>query len=90
MPFKSEAQKKWLQANKPEIAKQFEAETPKNQKLPQRIGQPSDSERRRLARSNAKKKSRQKPFGKVASNKLRNQPIKHNKIGNRIAPKTLV
>ena len=60
------------------------------QKLPQRIGQPSDSERRRLARSNAKKQSRQKPFGKVASNKLRNQPIKHNKIGNRIAPKTLV
>ena len=34
--------------------KQFEAETPKNKKLPQRIGQPSDSERRRLARSNAK------------------------------------
>lgn len=34
MPFKSKAQKKFLYANKPSIAKEFEKKTPKNLKLP--------------------------------------------------------
>jgi hypothetical protein len=37
MPFKSQAQRKWMHANKPETAKKWEAETPKK-KLPKRIG----------------------------------------------------
>lgn len=36
MPFKSEAQKKWMFANKPEMAKRWQAETPAK-KLPQKV-----------------------------------------------------
>lgn len=36
MPFKSEAQKRWMYANKPEMAKEWEAETPKGQ-LPKKV-----------------------------------------------------
>lgn len=36
MPFKSEAQRRWMHANKPETAKQWEAETSNDTKLPAR------------------------------------------------------
>ena len=38
MPIKSEAQRKWLAENKPEVLKRMEAETPEDQKLPDRLG----------------------------------------------------
>jgi hypothetical protein len=34
MPFKSEAQRSYMFANMPEMAKQWQAETPKGKKLP--------------------------------------------------------
>jgi len=34
MPFKSKQQRKWMHANKPTMAKKWEAHTPKNTKLP--------------------------------------------------------
>lgn len=34
MPFKSEAQRKYLYAKHPEVAKKFEEHTPKGKKLP--------------------------------------------------------
>lgn len=37
MPFKSAAQEKWMFANKPEMAKRWEAETPKWKKLPEHV-----------------------------------------------------
>ncbi len=37
MPFKSKAQKAYLYANKPEIAKEFQAKTPKGAKLPEKL-----------------------------------------------------
>lgn len=37
MPFKSKDQRAYLYANKPEIAKEFEAKTPKGVKLPQKV-----------------------------------------------------
>lgn len=36
MPFQSQAQRGYMYANHPEIAKRFEAETPKGKKLPAR------------------------------------------------------
>jgi len=36
MPFKSQAQRKYLYANKPKIAKEFSAKTPKGKKLPKK------------------------------------------------------
>lgn len=36
-PFKSEAQKKFLYDNHPDIAKRWEAETPKGKKLPKHV-----------------------------------------------------
>lgn len=36
MPFKSDAQRKYLYAKKPKVAKRFAEETPKNAKLPAR------------------------------------------------------
>ena len=38
MPFKSEAQRRYMHANHPEIAKEFDAATPKGAKLPERVG----------------------------------------------------
>ena len=37
MPFKSKAQRAWMFANKPELAKEFAAATPKGAKLPKRV-----------------------------------------------------
>jgi len=36
MPFKSEAQRKWMYANDPKMAKKWEAETP-SKKLPKKV-----------------------------------------------------
>jgi hypothetical protein len=37
MPFKSKAQRAYLYANNPEVAKEFEKKTPKGAKLPQKV-----------------------------------------------------
>lgn len=35
MPFESEAQRKWMYANHPEMAKRWEKDTPKGSHLPE-------------------------------------------------------
>lgn len=37
MPFKSEAQRRWMHANKPEMADRWEEHTPKGKKLPEKV-----------------------------------------------------
>lgn len=37
MPFKSESQRKFLFAKKPEVAKEFAEHTPKGKKLPKKL-----------------------------------------------------
>ena len=37
MPFKSKAQKGWMYANKPAMAKRWQKETPQGAKLPQKV-----------------------------------------------------
>jgi hypothetical protein len=37
MPFKSKAQRKFMYSQKPELAKEFEAATPKGKKLPEHV-----------------------------------------------------
>ena len=37
MPFKSQAQRGYMYANHPELAKEFEAATPKGEKLPYKV-----------------------------------------------------
>ena len=37
MPFKSRAQRAYLYANNPSVAKEFEAATPKGKKLPKHV-----------------------------------------------------
>ncbi len=37
MPFKSQAQQKWMYANKPAMAKRWQEETPKSAKLPPKV-----------------------------------------------------
>ncbi len=37
MPFVSKAQRKYMYAKHPELAKEFEAATPKGKKLPQHV-----------------------------------------------------
>jgi hypothetical protein len=37
MPFKSKAQRKWMYANKPEMAERWQKETPKRKKLPEKV-----------------------------------------------------
>lgn len=38
MPFKSQAQRRWMYANEPEMAKRWEKHTPKGKKLPEKKG----------------------------------------------------
>lgn len=38
MPFKSEAQRRYLWSQEPEVAKRFAKETPKGTKLPMHVG----------------------------------------------------
>jgi len=37
MPFKSEAQRRWMYANKPAMAERWQKHTPKGKKLPKRV-----------------------------------------------------
>ena len=37
MPFKSQAQRGFLYANDPKVAREFEKETPKGRKLPKKV-----------------------------------------------------
>ncbi len=46
MPFKSQAQRKWMYSQKPEMAKQWEAETPSG-KLPKKAKKKSTTKRRK-------------------------------------------
>ena len=37
MPFKSQAQRSWMYANDPKMAKKWEEHTPKDAKLPKKV-----------------------------------------------------
>lgn len=37
MPFKSKAQRAYLYANEPKVAKEFQSKTPKGKKLPKKV-----------------------------------------------------
>lgn len=37
MPFKSKAQRKWMYANDPQMAKKWEEHTPKGKSLPEKV-----------------------------------------------------
>jgi hypothetical protein len=37
MPFESEAQRRWMYENQPEMAKRWEKDTPKGKKLPPKV-----------------------------------------------------
>jgi hypothetical protein len=37
MPFKSQQQREWMYATHPEMAKEWEKETPKGKKLPKKV-----------------------------------------------------
>lgn len=37
MPFKSKAQRAWMYSNEPEMAKEWEAHTPKGKQLPKKV-----------------------------------------------------
>jgi hypothetical protein len=45
MPFKSKAQRSYLYAKKPKVAKKWEKETSKGKKLPRRVAQKKPSGR---------------------------------------------
>ena len=46
MPFKSKAQKGYMYANHPKLAKEFEAATPKGKKLPQKVAKKKTAKRK--------------------------------------------
>ena len=73
MPFKSEAQRKWLEKNKPEVAREFAAATPQGAKLPKRV--PSKKAPRRAGLVNPpqtlpKKRAKVSPLDRKSRNKL--------------------
>lgn len=54
MPFKSEAQKRWMYINHPEMAEEWERHTPKGEKLPKRVKKASSKKKARRASRKAK------------------------------------
>lgn len=46
MPFKSQAQRGYLYANRPDVAKEFEAHTPKGKKLPKHVKKKKKTKRK--------------------------------------------
>lgn len=50
MPFRSEAQRRWMWANHPEMAKRWQKETPKGKKLPMYVKPKGESPGRALIR----------------------------------------
>ena len=46
MPFRSKAQRGWMYATHPEMAKRWEKETPKGKKLPEKAKAKSKSRRK--------------------------------------------
>lgn len=56
MPFKSQAQRGFMYARHPEIAKRWEKETPHDHKLPEHVGESSMQEiaKQRLAKMKKK------------------------------------
>ena len=57
MPFASKAQRRWMYANNPELAKEFEKETPNPGSLPNRI-HPRTKRRRRISQRRARRLAR--------------------------------
>jgi len=47
MPFKSQAQRAFLFSNKPNLAREFQAATPKGAKLPKRVAKPKPKARKK-------------------------------------------
>lgn len=54
MPFKSEAQRKWMYANEPKMAARWEEETPRNKKFPKKVANPAYAEGMREIRKSNK------------------------------------
>lgn len=46
MPFQSKSQRKWMHANKPKMAKQWEKETPEGKKLPKKAKKKAPKKRK--------------------------------------------
>lgn len=51
MPMKSKAQRAYLHANKPKVAKKFEKETPKGKKLPKRASRTATNKKTKSKRN---------------------------------------
>ncbi len=47
MPFKSQAQKKWMYANDPAMASRWESETPKGKALPKKAKKKSPTKKKK-------------------------------------------
>ncbi len=48
MPMKSKAQRKWMHANKPAMAEEFESKTKKGVKLPERVKKKKVDENKKI------------------------------------------
>lgn len=46
MPFKSEAQRRFLYAKRPDVARRWEEETPTGRRLPRKLGKKTRPKRR--------------------------------------------
>lgn len=47
MPFVSKSQRRFMYSQHPDLAKEFEAATPKGKKLPEHVGNPKKTRRRK-------------------------------------------
>lgn len=54
MPFKSQAQRKFMYSQKPELAQEFEAATPKGKKLPEHVKPKTSTSKGRYHERNRK------------------------------------
>lgn len=54
MPFKSQSQRAWMYANHPDMAKRWQADTPKGTTLPMHVALQNAAKKRKKKKSNAK------------------------------------
>ena len=57
MPFKSQAQRGYLYANNPKVAKEFQKATPKGKQLPKKLGKKKAHKARKARKARKAKKA---------------------------------
>lgn len=80
MPFKSQAQRKWMYANKPKMAKKWEKHTPKGKKLPKKV---KKKKKKKKTRRESFERLLDQALGLLGEEQSRNEPTTRPVLGSK-------